>query len=113
VIDRLERAGFVQRRRDTSDRRRVLVEVLPASAGRIQPLYALLAERLAQLNKQYDDRQLATVVDYLTRALAAGAEHVAWLQTQPAQGRRAGVRRRGATEKSGVAQSQAELRVSQ
>jgi DNA-binding MarR family transcriptional regulator len=113
VIDRLERAGFVQRRRDTSDRRRVLVEVLPASAGRIQPLYALLAEQLAQLNKQYDDRQLATVVDYLTRALAAGAEHVVWLQTQPAQGRRVGVRRRGATEKSGIARSQAEQPVSQ
>ena len=88
VIDRLERAGFVRRRRDTEDRRRVLVEVMPSSAGRIQPLYALLASRLAQLNKRYGDGQLATVVDYLSRALDVGAEHVAWLQTQPLQARR-------------------------
>src|SRR5688500_6291618 len=33
VIDRLEDAGFVRRRRDTDDRRCVLVAVLPASAG--------------------------------------------------------------------------------
>jgi len=92
VIDRLERAGFVRRRRDANDRRCVLVEVLPSSAGRIQPLYALLASRLAQLNKQFDDRELAVVVDYLSRALEAGAEHVAWLQTQPVCPRRGSTR---------------------
>ena len=94
VIDRLERAGFVRRRRDTSDRRCVLVEVVPASAERIQPLYALLAAGLAQLNRQYDDRELGIVVDYMSRALDVGAGHVAWLQTQPLARRRAG--RRGA-----------------
>ena len=93
VIDRLERAGFVRRRRDTTDRRCVLVEVLPASAGRIQPLYQQLAERLAELNTHYDGRQLGVVVEYLSRTLAALAEHVAWLQTQPAPARRAATRR--------------------
>ncbi|HEY5854531.1 MAG TPA: MarR family transcriptional regulator [Aldersonia sp.] len=33
MIDRLERAGFVRRRRDTGDRRRVLVELDSAVAG--------------------------------------------------------------------------------
>jgi DNA-binding MarR family transcriptional regulator len=94
VIDRLERAGFVRRRRDNQDRRCVLVEVLPSSAARIQPFYRLLVTRLADVNKHYDDRQLAIVVDYLSRTLAAGAEHVAWLQTKPAQGRRVVTRRR-------------------
>ena len=93
VIDRLERAGFVRRRRDTSDRRCVLVEVVPASAGRIQPLYAPLSSRLAQLNKRYEARELEIVVDYLSRALDAGAEHVAWLQTQPLRARRTATRR--------------------
>ena len=83
VIDRLERAGFVRRRRDTTDRRCVLVEVEPSGAERIAPLYALLSARLADLNLQFDDGDLAVVVDYLSRALDAGAEHVAWLQTQP------------------------------
>jgi DNA-binding MarR family transcriptional regulator len=93
VIDRLERAGFVRRRRDATDRRCVMVEVLPASAGRIQPLYALLSSRLARLNKQYDEAELGVVVNYLTRALDVGAEHVAWLQTQPVPARRAPGRR--------------------
>ena len=97
VIDRLERAGFVRRRRDSHDRRCVLVEVLPSSADRILPLYQLLIARLADVNKQYDDRQLAIVVEYLTRTLAAGAAHVAWLQTQPVQARRVASRQRTAT----------------
>ena len=99
VIDRLERAGFVRRRRDASDRRCVLVEVVPASAERIQPLYSLLAARLGQLNKQYDDRELETVVDYLARSLDVGAEHIAWLQTQPL-GTRRGVARRSTRTKT-------------
>ena len=40
-----------------------------------------------RVNKRYSDTELATVVDYLARALEAGAEHVAWLQTQPAVSR--------------------------
>jgi DNA-binding MarR family transcriptional regulator len=93
VIDRLERAGFVRRRRDVDDRRCVLVEVLPSSAGRIQPFYAPLASRLAQLNKQYGERELANVVEYMTRVLDIGAEHVIWLQKQPLAAR-PGVTRR-------------------
>jgi DNA-binding MarR family transcriptional regulator len=93
VIDRLERAGFVRRRRDTNDRRCVLVEVEPASADRITPLYSLLAARLEELNTHYTDRELGVVVDYLSRALAMGAEHVAWLQTQPARVRRRAAKR--------------------
>lgn len=96
VIDRLERAGFVRRRRDTEDRRCVLVEVVPSSAGRIKPLYGLLASRLTQLNKQYDDRELGVVVDYLSRALDAGAAHVAWLQQQPVGPRRRAPKRQRA-----------------
>jgi DNA-binding MarR family transcriptional regulator len=96
VIDRLEQAGFVRRRRDAQDRRCVLVEVVPESADRILPLYAPLAARVGQLNEQFDDDQLTTVVDYLTRALDAGAEHVSWLQRQPTLRRTPGRRAQGA-----------------
>ena len=83
VIDRLEQAGFVRRMRDPHDRRRVLVEARPGSIRYIEPLYRRLAATTAQLNASYDDRQLAVVVDYLSRALDLAAEHVTWLQTQP------------------------------
>jgi DNA-binding MarR family transcriptional regulator len=90
VIDRLERAGFVHRRRDRDDRRRVLVEIVSSSLERITPFYATLQHRVTELNRRFSDRDLAAVVDYMTGALAAGAEHVAWLQTRkPLKRRRA------------------------
>jgi len=88
VIDRLERGGFVKRRRDANDRRRVLVEIVKSSIDRITPLYVPLQARVTQLNRQFSDAELAAVVDYMTQALAAGAEHVVWLQTQTAGTRR-------------------------
>jgi DNA-binding MarR family transcriptional regulator len=82
VIDRLERAGFARRLRDAEDRRCVRVEALPHHFRHIAGLYKGLAESTARLHEQYDDRQLAFIVDYLTRALALAANHVTWLQTQ-------------------------------
>jgi len=83
VIDRLEHAGFVRRRRDPADRRRVFVEVVPESGEPVVPLYVPLMRAMERLNERYDDEQLAVVVDFLTRAFDVGAEHIAWLQTQP------------------------------
>ncbi|MEU6559666.1 MarR family transcriptional regulator [Nocardia nova] len=69
MIDRLVKAGYVERRADPADRRRVLVhrredtrldEVLPAVFG---PLGADMAE----LNTQYTPEQLAAIADYMAR----------------------------------------------
>ena len=102
VIDRLERAGFVRRRRDLDDRRRVQVEIVGSAVECIKPFYATLGDRVTELNAQFTDQQLVSVLDYMSGALAAGAEHVAWLQTQkplrrrqsPARGRGGGRRGR-------------------
>lgn len=94
VIDRLERAGFVRRLRDPQDRRCVRVEALPRTFRQIAALYQRLAEGTARLHEEYDDRQLAIVVGYLTRALTLAADHLAWLQTQRPLTPRARVRRR-------------------
>lgn len=83
VIDRLERAGFVRRLRDSRDRRCVRVEPLPGSLRQIAPLYRPLTVAMARLHEEYDDRDLVIVADYLSRAVARCAEHVTWLQTQP------------------------------
>src|SRR5262245_1796404 len=82
VIDRLERAGFARRLRSTEDRRSVLVEALPERLRQIEALYEPLAAAVARLNEEYGDRQLAVIVDYLSRAVTLAAEHVVWLQTQ-------------------------------
>ena len=93
VIDRLERAGFARRLRNTEDRRSVLVEALPERLRQIEALYQPLAVAVARLNEEYGDRQLAVVVDYLSRAVTLAAEHVVWLQTQQPLTAEAPVRR--------------------
>jgi hypothetical protein len=55
--------------------------------------YRPLAQSTQQLHRQYDDRQLTVVVDYLTRAFGLAAEHVNWLQTQRPLARRAAARK--------------------
>lgn len=92
VIDRLERAGFVRRSPDPQDRRRVLVDVRPAGIRRIAPLYQRLAAATARLNAEFDDRQLSTVAEYLSRSLDLLTRHVAWLQTQGLAARAGSVR---------------------
>jgi len=81
VIDRLEHAGYARRVRDAEDRRLVHVEALPRTFKDVAGLYRRLADSTARLHEDYDDRQLTLIVDYLTRALALAADHVAWLQT--------------------------------
>jgi len=85
MIDRLERAGYVRRRRDAADRRVVVVEVLEHCGSDIAPLYQPIQKELEKLHARYSNRELAIVVRYLTEALDAGARFVAWLQTQPSQ----------------------------
>ena len=84
VIDRLERAGFVKRRRDKKDRRVVLVEVLDNCLPQVAPLYRSLQEDLMKVNARYTNRDLDVVARYMTEANEALARHVEWLQTQPA-----------------------------
>src|SRR5215204_1177019 len=50
MIDRLERAGFVRRRRDPGDRRVVVVEVLNHCGSHIAPLYQPIQEELAKVH---------------------------------------------------------------
>ncbi len=84
VIDRLEAAGFVTRRRDSQDRRVVLVDVVPERAALVEPFYSPLVQSCAALHGRYGAAQLEAFADYLGRAIEASAAHVAWLQTQPA-----------------------------
>jgi DNA-binding MarR family transcriptional regulator len=85
MIDRLERAGYVRRRRDAEDRRLVVVEVLENCGSHITPLYQPIQKDLEKVHARYTNRELEIVVRYLTEATEAGARFATWLQTQPSQ----------------------------
>ena len=65
LVDRLERAGYAQRRRDKSDRRRVLVEVAPKMQDVGETFYAPLFHGTAQLLESYSDEELAAMIEFM------------------------------------------------
>ena len=69
ILDRLEEAGMVTRRRDTEDRRRVWVEIVPGgpasdSSGLQQPV----AEEMRQVAQRFKADELAVVRDFMRQA---------------------------------------------
>ncbi|MFG2696765.1 MarR family winged helix-turn-helix transcriptional regulator [Kitasatospora sp. NPDC051984] len=68
LIERLERKGFIQRERDSKDRRRIFLAAAPDLEARFAPLFAPFAAGLAELYQQYPDAELATILDFLRRA---------------------------------------------
>jgi DNA-binding MarR family transcriptional regulator len=69
LLDRLEERGFARRRRDTQDRRRVLVEVTPELRKRAAQLYGTPDEGADALGG-YSDEQLEFLIDFLRRNIA-------------------------------------------
>src|SRR5688572_4875264 len=65
AIDRLQRAGYVQRRADPTDRRRVLVVASEAGARQAFALFDGLLDTLAGLASTYTDEQLTALLDLI------------------------------------------------
>src|SRR5215831_5891587 len=74
VLDRLERAGYVRRRADAADRRRLVVEATAATAARDREVFGDLIRQTGDLLATYTDDQLTVIADFLhrTRQLTAG-----------------------------------------
>jgi DNA-binding MarR family transcriptional regulator len=67
VIDRLEQSGYVRRVPDPSDRRRVIVEVVPEKVAGIQSTLDRVGAASAEEIGRYTDAQLAMITGFLTR----------------------------------------------
>jgi len=80
LIDRLVRAGYVERFDDPADRRRVLVRIRGGSIVEIAKVYAPMQKRMFALWSQYSADELTVIEDFLTRSLALSVECVADLR---------------------------------
>jgi len=67
VLDRLERAGYIRRRPDPADRRRLVVEVTQATSARDAEVFGGLICQTSDLLSGYTDDQLLVIDDFLTR----------------------------------------------
>jgi DNA-binding MarR family transcriptional regulator len=65
MIDRLEKKGFVRRRKHGTDRRQVLVEMTDAGQARTWALYGPLVEAGMPLLARFDTAELAAMRDHL------------------------------------------------
>jgi DNA-binding MarR family transcriptional regulator len=68
ILDRLEEAGMVTRRRDTEDRRRVWVEIEPDAQKRLQEMQQPVADQMREVTQHFKADELAVVRDYMRQA---------------------------------------------
>jgi len=71
ILDRLEEAGMVTRRRDTEDRRRVWVEIVPDAQQRLRDLQQPVADEMRRVSQHFGEDELAIVRDYMRQAKEA------------------------------------------
>ncbi len=82
VIDRLERAGYVRREQDPSDRRRVIVQPVPGVAEeKITPLFESITKATNRLISRYTDQELSLITEFATRMNQLGLEETSKLRS--------------------------------
>jgi DNA-binding MarR family transcriptional regulator len=82
LVDRLERRGYACRESHPTDRRSVIIKPLIENAERdLGPAYITMSEAMDELMSRYDDEDLATILDFMTRAATITAEQIARLRS--------------------------------
>ncbi|GEJ99627.1 MarR family winged helix-turn-helix transcriptional regulator [Streptomyces sp. NPDC014684] len=76
ILNRLERAGYVTRRPDPADRRRVRVAPVPAAVTRVEAVYAGHYKRVMELFADYSPEELSVITDWFTRATGLAHEYL-------------------------------------
>ena len=72
ILDRLERGGWVERARDPSDRRAVVVRPAGGRFPDLLRLYAGMNASMGEILDSYRDDELEVIADFLRRTAEAG-----------------------------------------
>jgi DNA-binding MarR family transcriptional regulator len=76
ILDRLERRQIIERVRDTSDRRKIFVRVIPQSLEPLLPQYEAIGKAFTDLVDQYSDEELQLICDYMEKASAVANQQL-------------------------------------
>ena len=68
ILDRLEKRQFVERVRDTRDRRKVFIRVRLESLEPLAPKYEEIGKAFMSLAARYGDKELQLICDYMESA---------------------------------------------
>ncbi|MFF3668832.1 MarR family winged helix-turn-helix transcriptional regulator [Microtetraspora malaysiensis] len=74
LVDRLEKAGFVQRQPDPHDRRRALVALAPDAAARTAEAWEVPGKAFGAALERYTVEELGIIADYLHRTAEVGRD---------------------------------------
>lgn len=81
VVDRLTRAGYVQRVRDEQDRRRVTVEVTEEAAARFEEIWGPIGQASYQRLARRSDAELRAIREFLQEGRKLQMEHAAQIRS--------------------------------
>jgi DNA-binding MarR family transcriptional regulator len=76
VLDRLERAGYARRVRDTEDRRQVQVEITPLLAERATPIWGPLGEEARSTLARMSAEELEALIDFYRLGIELNERHI-------------------------------------
>ncbi len=68
VLDRLEKAGYVRRSANPSDRRSVLVGIVPARQKKVTSNYDSVQKQFEQVLTGFSDQELETILRFFSTA---------------------------------------------
>jgi DNA-binding Lrp family transcriptional regulator len=81
VIDRLEEAGYVRRERDTADRRRVVIRLVPERAvSDIATVFLPMVRAWQNMAERYSDEELRLIVEFYGQMEEVLRQHIAVLR---------------------------------
>jgi DNA-binding MarR family transcriptional regulator len=81
IIDRLEKARYVERKREGRDRRSVNVHALEGSEKKVERLYKSLRDLTDTLVASYSEKDLKVIANYLSTATKTFREATSKLQS--------------------------------
>jgi DNA-binding MarR family transcriptional regulator len=82
VLDRLERAGYINRAADPSDRRRITIAADPDGLARLAAHYAPMGEKMSRYLDQLSTADLAAVLAFMRAGREAADEEIARIRRQ-------------------------------
>jgi DNA-binding MarR family transcriptional regulator len=80
VLDRLERAGYARRTRDSEDRRQVIVELTPLLVERAGPIWKPLAEDVMAAFGRMSVEELTSLMDFFRLGIEVNERHIERVQ---------------------------------
>ena len=85
VIDRLEEAGYVRRERDTADRRRVVIHLVPERAiTDVAAVFLPMVQAWQAMAERYSDEELRLIVGFYGQMEDVLRQHITVLRDRSA-----------------------------